>query len=190
MPDQNPEYPYNVSGSKPLPPSGQDGPSPSAPQDPQPAPKPELKQEVKEAAAPAKVKRGLPPLLIVGFVLFGFAVAGLLFSLLAKVMAGRRAQTEDPSPVASTVRTVIEEVPVVEEGDVMESQAVVTKARRELPALTLGGILYSEGEGSVALINGKIVPEGGVVKGVTVIRVMSDKVELEFDGRRIFMRSL
>ncbi len=152
--------------------------------------KPGVKQEPQGAAAPAKKKPGLPPLLIVGVLLFGFAAAGLLFSLLAKVMADRRAKAAQPVPAAPVLEMVIEEVPVAQEEDEIASLAVVTKARRELPALTLEGIIYSEKEGSVALINGNIVPEGGTVKGVKVLRILSDKVELEFDGRRIFMRSL
>ncbi len=152
--------------------------------------KAEVQQGVKKAGAPATKKPGLPLPLIVGIVLFGFAAAGLLFSFLTKVRAGRRVETARPVfPVSKPKpQTVIEEAPAEEEE--MASLAAVTQAKREMPRLTLGGILYSEGEGSVALINGKIVPEGGVVKGVKVVRVLPDKVEMEFDGRRIFMRSL
>lgn len=153
--------------------------------------KAEVRQGVKKAGAPATKKPGLPILLIVGIVLFGFAAAGLLFSLLAKVMTDRRGNDTQRSilPISKPgPQMVIEEAPAEEEE--VASLAAVTQAKREMPALTLAGILYSEGEGNVALINGKIVPEGGVVKGVKVVRILPDKVELEFDGRRIFMRSL
>ena len=198
MSDQRTGDPHNnIPGAEPQPPSGEFGPSAPAPQDPHPAPFPArdpnfIVKEVKRDDGAAKKGRGLPPLFIVGFVVFGFAAAGLVFSLLAKARTGRQpvsAAAATPTSSAPT-QAAIEEVPAEKEGDIVTNLAAVTKAKREMPALALGGILYSDKEGSVALIDGKVVPEGGMVKGVKVVRILPDKVELEFDDRRIFMRSL
>jgi len=197
MSDPRTEKPYNnVPGAKPQPPSGEAGPSAAAPQDPQPEPRPAqepnfiVRKVTRDDGAAARERRGLPLLFIVGIVVFGFAAAWLVFSLLAKARTGRPPATPlIPTPSAPT-QAAIEEVPAEKEGDIVTNLAAVTKAKREMPALTLGGILYSEKEGSVALIDGKVVPEGEVVKGVKVVRILPDKVELEFDDRRIFMRSL
>ncbi|MFB3919436.1 MAG: general secretion pathway protein GspB [Candidatus Velamenicoccus archaeovorus] len=57
-----------------------------------------------------------------------------------------------------------------------------------MPTLSLSGILYSDAE-SLALINGKVVPEGGTVDGAKVEKISSDEVELSFEGQKIVLRS-
>jgi len=195
MTDPHLEYPYNIPGAQsPSHHSEYGTPAPSAhalPSGGTPSdPKPGLKPDTKQAVVTSSKKPGPAPLLIVALVVVGFVAAGFLFSFLSKMLAERRAASaRQAAPAApKKVQTVIEEVPA-EEGEVT-NLAAVTKAKSELPALTLGGIIYSETEKSVALINGKIVSEGEMVKGVKLVRVLPDKVELEFEGRRIFMRSL
>ncbi|MGE5280616.1 MAG: general secretion pathway protein GspB [Deltaproteobacteria bacterium] len=172
----SPEAPGGAVPSRPAPPEATGPAAPALP-------------ESRPAGAPQKP--GFPSVVALGIVGVGFVCAALIFVFLARVMTARRAE-KARSAVAVPVpppETVIEEVPVVEEKKV-ENLAAVTQARNEMPELTLGGILYSETEKSAALINGNVIPEGGKVKGVTLVRVLPDKVELEFEGRRIFMRSL
>lgn len=57
-----------------------------------------------------------------------------------------------------------------------------------VPSMLLTGILYSE-EGSLALIDGKVVSEGGSINGATVTRIGSDEVELTYEGQAIVLRS-
>lgn len=84
------------------------------------------------------------------------------------------------------VKTVIE----VKPSETLEpAPAVKPEPPKDLPNLTLGGILFSSSSGSYALINGKVVPEGSKVSGVTVVKVLRDKVELSFEGRKFTMRS-
>jgi len=205
MSDKNPEHPDNVSGAKPPSPYGDAGgpdvTPPSLPEPPTPSPAPAQPSCAPEApekkpappvleAPQTEKKTGLSPLIVGGIVLVGFLVAALIFSLLGRVLNAQRAEKARASLAAKPApKMVIEEVPVEEE-EVVENIAAVVKVKREMPKLLLGGIIYSENEGSAALINGRVVPEGGTVKGVKVVRVLQDKVELEFDGRRIFMRSL
>jgi hypothetical protein len=50
----------------------------------------------------------------------------------------------------------------------------------------LGGIVYSETNAS-ALLNGRILPVGGVVEGLTIISIDENRVELSGDGVTIHL---
>jgi hypothetical protein len=50
----------------------------------------------------------------------------------------------------------------------------------------LGGIVYSETNAS-ALLNGRILPVGGVVEGLTITSIEENRVELSGDGVTIHL---
>ncbi|MEO8190577.1 MAG: hypothetical protein ABI682_09550 [Acidobacteriota bacterium] len=52
--------------------------------------------------------------------------------------------------------------------------------------IELGGIVYSE-TNPVALINGRVLPVGGVVGSMTIISITENRVELTGDGARVFL---
>lgn len=52
--------------------------------------------------------------------------------------------------------------------------------------IELGGIVYSESS-PVALINGKVLPPGGVVEEFTIVSIKPDRVELNGRGVTIFV---
>lgn len=49
----------------------------------------------------------------------------------------------------------------------------------------LGGIVFSESP--AALLNGRVLPVGGVVEGLTVARIEENRVELQGDGITVFL---
>lgn len=52
--------------------------------------------------------------------------------------------------------------------------------------IELGGIVFSEAN-PVALLNGRVLPVGGVVGGMTVVAIEENRVELEGEGARVFL---
>lgn len=52
--------------------------------------------------------------------------------------------------------------------------------------IELGGIVYSE-TSPVALINGRVVPQGAIVEGLTVVSIEENRVELRGDGVHVFL---
>jgi hypothetical protein len=52
--------------------------------------------------------------------------------------------------------------------------------------IELGGIVYSESS-PVALINGKVLPPGGVVEEFTIVSIKPDRIELNGRGVTIFL---
>ncbi|MCA1580813.1 MAG: hypothetical protein LC796_05350 [Acidobacteria bacterium] len=52
--------------------------------------------------------------------------------------------------------------------------------------IELGGIVFSEAN-PVALLNGRVLPVGGVVGGMTVVAIEENRVELEGEGTRVFL---
>jgi hypothetical protein len=132
-------------------------------------------------------KTGMPPLVLLGIVVIGFTLAGLLFSFLAKSLFKKTESKKKLASEPEKPKTVIEAK--VEESS-QEAPPVMVEPPKELPSLNLAGILYSPSGGSYALINGRVVPEGSKTQGVTVTKVLRDKVELMFEGRKFTMRSL
>jgi hypothetical protein len=131
---------------------------------------------------------GLPPLVVGALVVAGFLCAALIFAGVSRSMGRRVVKEKKPLTVTQAPKTVVEVVPMPSPtGPVLSESAPLPK---DLPALTLGGILFSKDGESYALINGKIVREGTAVSGVTLKKVLPDKVELDFEGRRVIMRSL
>ena len=152
--------------------------SPQALPNPTPAPGP--------ASTPIDIKKSkISPLPFFTIAVLGFVLAAVVFALFSKPGSKKNPEKAAKEIKATPVRPVVSEpvvvVPVAEEHVADAEEAV-------LPALSLSGILFSSGE-SFALINGKVVPEGGVVEGAMVERISADTVELSFQGKKIILRS-
>jgi hypothetical protein len=52
--------------------------------------------------------------------------------------------------------------------------------------ITLDGIVFSE-ESQVAVVNGRVLPVGGLVEGYEIVQILPDRVELERDGARVVL---
>lgn len=99
----------------------------------------------------------------------GILAARILFSFIAKTTHSTEnlALTSQKKPLPAVVETVVEHV-----------QRPEKKSR---PELVLNGIAASGSDGW-AIINDRIVKVGDTVKGVKVLGVYSDRVDLEFDN--------
>jgi type II secretory pathway component PulC len=120
-------------------------------------------------------------------IVLGFAMAAGGFAYLSHRSKGAKLVAPPPGAEVSAYKVEVESMtapPAVEE----EAVAV---AEKPLPTLKLGGILFSSDEGaSMALINGKVVREGATIEGARLVKVSTEKVELEFEGRKISIRAL
>lgn len=124
------------------------------------------------------------PFILVVWIVFGFSLAAFAFSLLVR------------PEVVPTPRAV---VPAVESNEVVVTLAgppepVLSDTEQEtpieVPVFVLEGIIYSEqGQGSAALIDGKVVPEGTLIKGARVEKITPETVELSFEGKPITLRA-
>lgn len=127
---------------------------------------------------------------IVVFAVLGFFLSAMIFALVSKALSKKNlVQKQKAIPVASVAETggtnltakVAAEVPAV----AVKEEPEVSKT---LPTLKLTGILVSD-NGNIALINGRVVPEGSTVDGAVVKKVTNDTVELSFEGQKIVLRS-
>ena len=59
----------------------------------------------------------------------------------------------------------------------------ITAAQSDIEGLVVRGIVFSEDKPS-AVINGKIVRQGDIVSGATIIKINRNNVEFEFEGKR------
>ncbi len=124
---------------------------------------------------------------IVIFGVCGFFLAAALFAFFSgskkapKLPKPQAPAAVVPAPAAVTPAVVVEtpKPQASPEGSTTLSA---------VPTLSLSGILYSDAE-SLALINGRVVPEGGMVDGAKVEKISSDEVELSFEGQRTILRS-
>lgn len=66
--------------------------------------------------------------------------------------------------------------------------APVKVAARPFPSLKLQGVSYRKTGGSSALLNGRIVGEGDEVDGVTIAKIETQSVTLEFSGQQKVLR--
>jgi hypothetical protein len=111
----------------------------------------------------------------------------------ANAKAGK--ETQRPTPPFDTARARIAPAPGAASG------AAENKPPRGLadgrtyagevtlpdgPKIELEGIVFSEAN-PVALINGKVLPPGGVVEEFTIVSIKSDRVELTGHGVTIFL---
>ncbi len=56
-----------------------------------------------------------------------------------------------------------------------------------LPALELQGVILGE-DINQAIINGQVVPLGGIIKGARLDSVSKDEVELSYNGKKFFLK--
>ena len=130
------------------------------------------------------------PFILIVWVILGFSLAAFAFSLVARpASSSKKVRQVVPTPPAVSVTVsneiVVEVAPPEPVLPVAEEQAPA-----ELPVFVLEGIIYSEqGQGSVALIDGKVVPEGTLIKGARVEKITPETVELSFEGTPITLRS-
>lgn len=59
----------------------------------------------------------------------------------------------------------------------------ITAAQSDVEGLVVRGIVFSKDKPS-AVINGKIVRQGDIVSGATIIKINRNNVEFEFEGKR------
>lgn len=97
------------------------------------------------------------------------------------------------TPVKSAARKVDDKAAKVEATaapSVATPAAATTPATppRPFPSLKLQGVSYRKTGGSSALINGRILGEGDEVDGVTIAKIESQTVTLEFSGQQKILR--
>jgi hypothetical protein len=160
------------------------------PQNPTPTPVGTGDAALKPPLQPLNLKKtGLPTNVLIALVLIGFGLAALAFYFLAQLVTGSKDKSKTKAVVTDQIppsQTVVEVV-----APKQEKPAAAPRVLRELPTLTLTGIMYSgEGRENYAILNGKILTEGGMISGAKLERIGPDRVELSFDERRIILRSL
>lgn len=121
----------------------------------------------------------------------GFGLAALLFSVLSK--SSSKHDASKPVQEAPVVEAIsFSESPVVEAQKKVNQEPAAKKEEaltaKSLPSLTLSGIIFDE-TGSLALINGRIVKEGYLIDGVKLEKVYADKIELNFEGKKFFLKA-
>ncbi len=128
----------------------------------------------------------------VGFVVIGFVAAAVVYAYLSKASVSSKGQQRKPAAVkgsepAGSRLIPMEVIPMPPASPAVKVEEVVIE-EKPIPSLALGGILFGA-EGSIALINGRIVREGGDVEGARLVKISEDRVELEFQGQKIILRS-
>ncbi len=84
-------------------------------------------------------------------------------------------------------RTILPgEAPAPDRGSVAAKAHSGTFVAPDGTRIELGGIVYSE-TNPVALINGRVLPVGGVVGSMTILSITENRVELAGDGARVFL---
>ena len=134
----------------------------------------------------------MPVFLRVGFIVIGFVAAAVVYAYLSKASVSDKGQQRKPAAVKGSESAIskfvpMEVIPMPQASLVAEVQDVVVE-EKPIPSLALSGILFGA-EGSIALINGRIVREGGDVEGARLIKISEDRVELVFQGQKIILRS-
>ena len=108
------------------------------------------------------------------YLLVGLVVCSVLFiaNILIKLQPPRSAKKDITLEPLSKAVSPRESAPIED----------TAEAPKETPSsFTLNGVYFSGGEG-YALINNRIVKEGDIVDGATVVQIFLDEVELERDG--------
>jgi len=129
-------------------------------------------------------KSGHPPLQLIFFVVFGFGLAAAGFAFFSKSFT-KTNPPKQPTKTAVLPQTIVE---VITPAAVDTAEKMPAEPEKPLPTLTLSGILFGE-SGSFALINGRVIPEGGKVDGAVVDKISTDRVELSFEGKKITLKS-
>lgn len=111
------------------------------------------------------------------------ALSAALRQQAAQIRSTQIAADKQEEPEAEVVEAVREEV----QDSIAEEEAEVEIIEREVPILVLNGIFASP-TGSYALINNRIVKEDETILGVKVVRIHTNKVELDAFGKKMFLR--
>jgi hypothetical protein len=112
------------------------------------------------------------PVLIACFLI---VAVGILFTTMRQKPQAPLAAPLKVSPQVSLPAAA----PVVTQTPLPQTEA--SSQPSQPPQLTLNGIFFSQ-DGGYALINNEIVREGDVVQGVTVLRILADEVDLDYNG--------
>ena len=140
---------------------------------------------------PGEIKKsGHPPANLILFVIGGFVLALFIFSVISRLAVKRIPKKEPYAPVVIT-DNIVEEKPVVARQAEIKPLAAMEQAapKNPAPSLILTGIVFSEDGKSLALINSRIVKEGGMIEGALLEKIESDQVRLIFEDKRIILRS-
>jgi len=84
--------------------------------------------------------------------------------------------------------SLVKEVESVDSEIIQEAQEFVLEEKKAvsgpavLPDLALSGVFFDKKGESFALINGRIVKEGDLIKGAKLVQILSDRVEMEIEG--------
>jgi len=130
-------------------------------------------------------------------VIIGFIFASSLFGLLTtraksnEIVSLKQSivvNKQEPAvnPAINIVKSELTK-PTQPVSDNKDQPIIEIPAKKEIPVLTLGGIFSSQ-KGSLALINDRIVKEGDSILGVKVIRIYSNKVDMDADGEKVTLR--
>lgn len=131
------------------------------------------------------------PLFFLFLIVLGFGIAAAAFAFFSKSAATKKmsakSQQKAALPVSNQTSGVsVEVIPqALPQAPIEATQEAPEKA---LPVLTLNGILFGP-QGSLALINGKVVPEGGQIDGAKIEKISADRVELTFEGKKIILKT-
>lgn len=98
---------------------------------------------------------------------------------------GSSVKTKDPAPVAYAGADKVAEgyTPSPSSVEIKQETTPISDLMTKLsnPSLTLNGIVYGIGK-PAAIIENKIVEEGGSIRGMKVVKIHSDKVEMLDQG--------
>jgi|GEM_PF-3638293 len=147
----------------------------------------EIKPENELPATPLeKPKNFSLPKLVFIFAVIGFFLAAMVFALFTKKTDKKNIELKNNK---INLLSNITAVPQQNASNMtVVPQTTESVPERVVPTLTLTGILFSE-DGSAALINGRIVPLGGLVDGARVEKIFPHRVELSYDNQTITLRS-
>ncbi|MBI3312232.1 MAG: hypothetical protein HYZ88_01740 [Candidatus Omnitrophica bacterium] len=106
---------------------------------------------------------------------------GLAVSILA-VLAGLTWVTQRDSSNKAPMKTARSTASL--QPSEMASSVLLFKAERQM---TLSGIVTGSGK-PMAVINNNLVEEGETVRGMKLVRVLPDQVEMEKEGKRTVLR--
>lgn len=120
------------------------------------------------------------------FGVIGFFLAAMMFAFFTKKNDKKNIELKNSKANLLSNLTAVPQQNVSNMTDA--SLSVENVSESVVPTLTLTGILFSE-DGSAALINGRIVPLGGLVDGARVEKIFPHRVELSYDNQTITLRS-
>ncbi|OIO36379.1 MAG: hypothetical protein AUJ74_02760 [Candidatus Omnitrophica bacterium CG1_02_44_16] len=148
----------------------------------------EAASEIRPEARPnavVLVKKAIhPPLQLIFFIALGFGLATAGFAFFSKSVTKTNPPIQAPKTVVLPATIVEIATPEI----VNTAEKTPVEPQKPIPTLTLSGILFGE-SGSFALINGRVIPEGGKIDGAVVDKISPDLVELSFEGRKITLKS-